>query len=137
MTTTKKCTKCFEVKAMDAFYAHKRGKYGRAASCKDCERKYYEENKVRRVDYGRKYRKENKYLISVKRRSTDQNYYRKNKGTIVEKIKKYRQKNPEVHRQALRKRRALKRSLPHAPLTPAQYERLYEFRDQVFGEVTS
>lgn len=165
--TTKKCTKCGEVKALDAFSAHKQGSHGRRPCCKGCERNYRQKNKERIAAQKRKYYEKNKEAASVKGRNYRQEnkervaeymrkYYMKNKESLAEYARKYRgenkeliteymskygrkyrQENPEVHRRSSRKRRALKRFLPHSPLTPAQYERLYEFRDQVFGEVTS
>lgn len=161
--TTKKCTKCDEVKALDQFNADKRRKDGKQYSCKVCQRRYRQENKERLAEKKRKYHEENKErLYAGKRKWYEENkkriaeksrkyaqenkerlaeykrkYRKENKERIAEGMRKYRQENPETDRRAKRKRRALKRNLPHAPLTPAQYERLYEFRDQVFGEVTS
>lgn len=59
MSTTKQCTKCGEVKALDTFSASKRGKHGRRAYCKNCERKYRQENKERIAERVGKCQKEN------------------------------------------------------------------------------
>lgn len=171
---TKKCTKCGEVKALDAFSADKRAKDGKQCTCKGCRRKYYqenkepaiakmrkyyEENKSKRAEYRQKYYQENKEIVKERSRNYRQEnkeriqkylqgnkdrisarqrkYRQENKEKRADYERKYRQENPEVHRRKNHKRRALLRNLPHAPLTPAQYERLYEFRDQVFGEVMS
>lgn len=36
LPTTKTCTKCQEVKVLDEFYLHRRGKFGRHSTCKSC-----------------------------------------------------------------------------------------------------
>lgn len=131
VSNTKQCTKCGEVKELDAFYAHKQGKQGRHSSCKDCNLKYRQENRARLIEKKRKYYQENKDKSAAYGRK----YYKEKKDQINLRNRKYRQENREVFRRAKNKRRAFKRSLPHAPLTTAQYERLYEFRNQVFGEV--
>nr|DAI78618.1 MAG TPA: restriction endonuclease [Caudoviricetes sp.] len=115
---TKKCVKCSKFKVLDAFYGDKSSKDGKQVYCKKCKTEYRANVKDELSDYWRDYQKRNKEQLTEYRR-------------------RYFKENPEVSRRSQRKRRALKRSLPHAPLTPAQYERLYEFRDQVFGEVTS
>jgi hypothetical protein len=136
MITKKKCTKCGEIKPLESFSKQKNGKYGKKSNCRECvaaiNRDYHQRNKNRIAEQQRDYRQRNSNHIAVRMR----NNYQKNKSRHAEYGRNYRKEKPEVHRSTMRKRRALKRNLPHAPLTPAQYERLYEFRDQVFGEVT-
>lgn len=111
---TKKCTKCGEVKALDAYDTYKLGRHGKRARCKTCMRKYRQENREQILEKDRKYRQENR-------------------KQLAEKSRKYRQENPEVGRRTRRKRRALKRNLPHQPLTPQQYEILHRQKYEIFG----
>lgn len=152
MNTTKKCTKCGEVKALDAFYADKRRKDGKTSSCKGCKRKYQKENGERLSVYKRKYREENREWISERDRKyraenkeriseRDRKYRQENKEPIAEYMskygRKYRQENPEVHRRAQRKRRAILRNLPHQPLTPQQYKLLHRQKYEIFGGIAN
>lgn len=159
MSITKQCTKCGEEKALDAFHANRSRKDGKCHICKTCtreyqrmnrekiavcKRKYYEENKQRIVVQKRKYYQENKKSITArKRKHYEENkaqiaeykrgHYKENKERISERTRKYRQENPEVGRRKNRKRRALKRNLPHQPLTPQQYEILHRQKYEIFG----
>lgn len=129
MSITKQCTKCGEVKTLDAFYADKRRKDGKRAGCKVCTRKYRQENKERIKEKSRKYYEKNRWEIGEYQRK----YRQENKELVAERVRKHRQKNPEVHRRSSRKRRALKRNLPHQPLTPQQYEILHRQKYEIFG----
>ena len=64
---TKKCSKCKEEKPESAeyFVRSKKGKNGLAASCKDCTRKYREQNKERIRTTAKKYSEENKEKINA------------------------------------------------------------------------
>lgn len=64
---TKKCSKCKEEKpeSVEYFVRSKKGKNGLAASCKDCVRKYREQNKERIRTTAKKYREENKEKINA------------------------------------------------------------------------
>lgn len=44
--TERICTKCDELKSLTEFVRATRGKYGRSARCKACDRKYYEQNRL-------------------------------------------------------------------------------------------
>lgn len=118
---TKKCTKCGEVKALSDFFVDKRRKGGKRSACKRCSavssRNYYSSNKD-----------------SVK--ELVRTHYVNNRDYKLRYIKQYRILNPHVKLRSDNKRRAMKRNLPHCPLTTWQYERLREFRSLVFGEVT-
>jgi len=59
MGMNKKCNKCGVEKSLDDFYAHPKGKYQRKASCKACDKKYYQENKQAYKDRDKKWKKEN------------------------------------------------------------------------------
>lgn len=115
MTFDKKvCKQCKELKSLEDFHLDKYGRKGRKSKCKDCNRAYREKSRDRLAEYRAGRRLE-----------------------AAEYARHYRKINPEVGRRNSRKRRAIKRYVPHVALTNEQYKRLYEFRDQVFGEVTS
>ena len=72
----KECTKCGEIKGKKSFYKDRRKSNGLRASCKECKkeggRKYYEENKERKLLYNeenkeryKEYYEENKERISA------------------------------------------------------------------------
>jgi len=59
----KKCTHCKQKLSSNKFYKDKYKKDGLTVQCKDCDKKYREQNKNRIKDYSRQYRKENKKKI--------------------------------------------------------------------------
>lgn len=144
MSITKQCTKCGEVKALDAFIADKRRKDGKTSSCKDCARKYRQKNKEKQIEY---YQKHRVHLLAQTRKYYEENkckkleyasqYHKKHKERRNEYFRKYQQENPEAHRRAMRKRRALLRNLPHQPLTPQQYDILHRQKYEIFGGIAS
>lgn len=111
MTPDKKiCKQCLKSKTLDSFHLDKLGKQGRKAKCKDCNRIYREQSWARIAEYRAGRRVE-----------------------AAEYARSYRRNNPEVDRRHSRKRRALKRNLPHQPLTPQQYEILHRQKYEIFG----
>lgn len=132
---TKQCTKCGEVKALDAYYADKRRKYGKQSACKSCAANgnlnYRRSNRERIKTQKTAYYDKNRDRITEIAR----NYWRNNSEDCKKRRRRWGSENPEAIRSYTRKRRALKRNLPHQPLTREQYDRLYEFRNLVFGEV--
>lgn len=135
MITKKNCTKCGEIKPLESFSEQKSGKYGKKSNCRECvaaiNRDYHQRNKSRIAAQQRDYRQKNSSHIAVRMRKN----YQKNKSRHAEYGRNYRKEKPEVHRSTMRKRRALKRFLPHSPITTEQYDLLYQFRNQVFGEM--
>lgn len=127
--TTKKCTKCGEVKALGGFNAKKASKDGKRAHCKECQKRHYEKNKARILLQQKTYYELNKPA----RAEAMRNYRIKHRDRLVEYIKVYRKDNPTVFRRADSKRRAMKRSLPHSPISNEQYQTLRDFSDYVFG----
>ena len=73
-TITKCCSKCGEEKPLDAFFTHKKCKYGVRPDCKECykvtTRKWNQNNPEKRSAYDRKYYRNNKAtrLASVMKR---------------------------------------------------------------------
>lgn len=109
---TKKCSKCKEEKPASAeyFVRAKKEKSGFACSCKDCNRKWREQNKKKILAGQKKYREENKEKIAEtnkryseknkeKRKAYSKEYYKLNKEKKREYDKLYREKNLDVIRE--------------------------------------
>ena len=95
MLETKRCSKCLLTKDVSCF--HRSGsRY--VSQCKECRRKYYEDNKEKESERKRKYYAENKQAISVKAKK----YREENKQAISVKAKKYREENKEKESERVR-----------------------------------
>ena len=103
---TKQCTKCGEIKAFEYFYKYKTSKDGLQSSCKECRKKYYEQNKEKIAARNKKYYGENKEELAARnKKHREQNkeeiaayhkkYREENKGKIAAYSKKYREENKE------------------------------------------
>ena len=90
----KECTGCEVIKTVNRFSKNKNKFGGLSSCCKECERKYRQENKKGLAEKNRKYRQENKERIAEYRRK----YYQENKESIAEYKRKYRQENKEIIR---------------------------------------
>jgi len=104
----KECTGCEVIKTANRFNKHKNKIGGLSPCCKECERKYRQENKERIAEHKRKYRQENKERIAEHKRK----YRQENKERIAEHKRKYRQENKEGDQLNCMRRRARKRQLP-------------------------
>lgn len=121
----KQCGKCGEIKNIEEFYKRKRNKDGFYSDCKICikkiQKKYYEDNKDKRIEYQLKYNEDNKEklkeykkewgnerkeeLKEYKKKYNEKNkeknkehkkkYYEENKEYIIEHTKKYYEENKE------------------------------------------
>lgn len=129
--SSKKCSKCREEKSLDSFYSSRRYIDGKNPQCKDCAKLY--QQKKYSIEYRRSYQKE--YVQNNKERISEQKraWRKKNAQKIAEYNHNYHKHNPERNRRSSRKRRALKRFLPHQPLTPQQYEILHRQKYEIFG----
>lgn len=103
--TCKSCTKCGEVKPLDEFSPHPRGRFGRQPSCKACARAYREANREKARESQRKYYLANKDKIAARvRANQDRNaerariYYQANREEIRSKQAARRQADPESYR---------------------------------------
>ena len=103
---SKKCNKCGEVKTVDCFSKDKAKKDGLMSNCKECVKKYKQENKNKIREYHKNYRQENKEKVQGhykkhyqenrdKLREYHKKYYRENRGYY----KKYYQENKEKLRE--------------------------------------
>ena len=100
--THKVCSKCGELKDINEFHAHKRTSDGHRSKCKECRKKYREENKEQIKEYNKKWREENKEQIKKyreenreQRKEYNKKYYEENKEQKKEYDKKYREENKE------------------------------------------
>jgi 5-methylcytosine-specific restriction endonuclease McrA len=104
----KVCTKCGRllVAYSGNFRKAKKGKWGLYASCKRCEKQYYEEHKEQIAEKSKQYYEENKeYYAEKSKQYYEENkeyyaeymkqYYEENKEQIAERNKQYREENKE------------------------------------------
>ena len=122
MEQTKVCTKCGIEKPLSGFNKFKRGNFGVRSECKECRKKYRQENREAISEYNKKYQEENREAISE--------YYRKyqeeNREATLEYARKYRQKNPHKMRAKEAKRRATKLQATPKWLTEEQNKAIQE-----------
>jgi hypothetical protein len=116
MSDSKKCTKCGIEKSLEEFSKDKSSNDGYKCKCKECDKKYQEENKENIKEQKKKYYLENKESIDANnkkyreenkesRKEYDKKYYEENKEEINEQKNKYRKENIEKTRQRTRDRR--------------------------------
>ncbi|USK86183.1 hypothetical protein [Peribacillus asahii] len=142
MVEAKRCTVCNEVKLLEDFNVDRKGSGGRQPKCKECRKRYYEnnhtyinnksmtnyyknheENKLKRRLYYSKHkirlRKQQReyYLLNhEKNLLANRRYYHANKDTIVQSERLRRMENIEYYREQDRKRyikRKEQRSIYH------------------------
>ena len=89
--TEKSCSKCKELKSLDAFYTSKASKDGREARCKDCRNTYFA---IRRKD-NPNYIKE----WNIKNPNYKANHYKTNRDKYLEYSAKKYKENPEYFTQ--------------------------------------
>ena len=89
----KTCTKCGETKPLDGFHRNKGGVDGRHSRCKECVRedlrRYYEENRDKKLEYARRYREENRDKV----RESERRYYEENRDKVRESERRYYEEN--------------------------------------------
>lgn len=97
---TKKCTVCGEIKYLSLYNNHKNGKYGKRATCKDCDKIY--RAKVYTPEAQRNWRRANpEKAKEANKRSRDKNpnyrkeYYQKNKERTLKLNKLWYEENKE------------------------------------------
>jgi transposase-like protein len=84
MSDSKTCSKCSIEKSLEEFHKKKSSKDGYNPRCKECRKKYQEENKEQIKEYNKKWEEENK----ENRKESGKTYRETNK----EKTKEYNQK---------------------------------------------
>ena len=86
---SKECSRCHEIKPASEFGRDKRAKDGLQTKCKECAKKYRQENKEHIKEYKKTYDQENKDKINKRRRE----YRQENKDKIIEKEREYCKNN--------------------------------------------
>src|SRR5574344_1510599 len=86
---SKECSCCHEVKPVSEFNKHKRHSDGLHSKCKECRKKYYQENKDKIKEYNKKRYQENKDYYKEYKKT----YNQENKEEIREYSKKHYQEN--------------------------------------------
>lgn len=151
----KVCTKCGELKKAEEFFKDKTKLGGRKPSCRECDkerdRKYYEENRDKTLDYARKYREENRdKILDCARKYREENrekirkyyeenrekeiervrkYYEENRDKVLEGQRKYYEENRDKYRLKDQRRRARKNALPDDFTFEQQNEVLSHFNN--------
>jgi hypothetical protein len=144
--THKVCGKCGELKGINEFNADKSASDGHRSQCKECEKKYreenkeqkkecnkkyYEENKEQMKEYWKKYREENK----ERRKEYRDKYYKENK----EQFKKYYEENKEQMKEYDKKRwkelcdEAITRIKTIVEQDPTRYD--YKVGEEIYGVI--
>ena len=108
---SKTCTKCGVVKPLDGFHRDKTRAGGRRSYCKECvreyKRRYYEENRDKRLEYNRRYHEENRDKVRERnRRYYEENrdkkleyecrYYEENRDKKLESQRRYYEENRDI-----------------------------------------
>ena len=111
MSSTKRCTKCGEVKSLDAFNRDRKRSLGRRSRCRACQRIYdrtwREANRDRKREYNRAWREANR----DRRREYDRAWYEANR---------------DLHREHKRRRRARERAATVEEFSPADVDAWWE-----------
>ena len=89
----KVCTKCKRILVANTmnFKRTKKGRFGLTSKCKNCDRKYYEDNKEHILEKNKMYRNEHK----EERREANKKYRENNKDKIKKKKQEYYENNKE------------------------------------------
>ena len=96
---SKECTRCHEIKPVSEFNKHKRHSDGLHSKCKECRKKYHQENKDRDNERRKKHYQENKDKI----KEYNKKHYQENKDYYKEYKKTYNQENKEEIREYSKK----------------------------------
>ena len=97
---SKKCSKCGEVKTVDCFSKDKGKKDGLMSNCKECIKKYRQENKNEILKKRKKRYQKNKQ----KALEWQKKHYQENRKKTLERVKKYYQKNKKKRREYIKNR---------------------------------
>jgi hypothetical protein len=89
--TVKVCGKCKTEKTLDSFYKSNKLSFGVTSTCKDCYKKYQQENKQKISERHKEYYAKNVDLLSEKAKAR----YAKNPAKTKNKVAEYRKKNPQ------------------------------------------
>ena len=142
--THKVCGKCGELKGIDEFNVDKSASDGHQRKCKECLKKYREENKEQRKEYDEKRYKENKeqikeYVKKYREENKEQikewkkKHYEENKEQIKERVKKYREENKEQIKEWKKKHyeESIARIKTIVEQDPTKYD--YKIGEEIYG----
>lgn len=96
----KTCSRCGMSKAEESFL-----KGNRCKTCREDDKRFYEDNKEAKAAYKKSYRRRNKEFLAIQ----GKRYYEANKETIASTNKIYRKENKEIMDAISAKRRAAER----------------------------
>lgn len=117
----KLCNRCQESKLLEAFSRNKAYSDGRQNRCKDCAKKYRQDNSE-----VIKAKQREKYLrVREERLAKNREYYRKNSESIIAQKAEYSKANPEVKRKASLKRRVVQANNGTFKILDRDMRRLY------------
>jgi len=88
---TKICSKCKRELDTTQFSKNKSRKDGLCSECKECYKKWYEENREKQLEYKKKWHEENR----EKQLEYTKKWYEENKEKALEYAKKWREENRE------------------------------------------
>lgn len=121
MVTGKKCTYCGEWKPLECYCVSKQHLGGRLSRCKECDKIYRENNKDRKIEYMRAWRRENRTYTHQYEKS----YRYRNIIAVTERHKRWKEQNKDRLRLYKLRRRAKSRGLP-STLTTEQRQKIWQ-----------
>lgn len=149
--STRTCTQCGAEKALAEFPKDPRGRGGRRANCKACQRirarEQYEAHREKRLAYRRVHYAANREKLIKEMRAYDaanheaklarlKAYREAHREESVERAKAWRLANPERCRAHGQIKRARKKRVPYEKVDPAVVYRRDEGRCGICGEMT-
>lgn len=87
----KACNKCKQEKLLDKFDRDKNKKDGKTTICKDCRKRYRQDNREKTAQYGIEYRKKNKEILIERKKR----YHQKNRERELKRMSQWRKNNKE------------------------------------------
>jgi DNA repair exonuclease SbcCD ATPase subunit len=142
---TKVCTKCKEEKPLTEFNKCRRNQDGLQSHCKNCQKKYRQENREQKFEYNKQYRQENREKLSElskqyrqenreKLSELNKQWYQENREQKLEYCRRWRQDYREKCAAYRSRRRALERNgvpdfLKECPAEKQRLVQIYKLRD--------
>lgn len=110
LDASKTCSKCGVEKRLEQFHPSKSERFGRAAACINCKKKYAREHHLKNREQRNAWVKAHKMANAEKVKAAGRAYYQSNQEAVSARNKQWRENNPEVVRAYCRNRRALRAS---------------------------
>ena len=96
---SKECSGCHKVKPVSEFYKYKLSSDGLRPRCKECLKKYKQDNAESIKEYNKEYRKNNAEKIKEYNKEYQKEYYKNNAEYHKEYNKEYYKNNAEYHKE--------------------------------------